>query len=708
MTGLTDVIPTMPTYIPGAGGYANATQNFVTPFIWDGTSNVVIQVLWNNNDPGTPLSSTNPATFYSSGYPTGTTRYFYADNTPTSDFVSSVTGGFTTTIRPDMMLKQGLPYTYSWTQSANGGLSATNIANPTATPTGGAGAYTYIATVGDGICTANDTVLVNVLTAPTVDLGATTATICGTNPTVLSTATTAGSTLSYAWTFDGTPMSGVNTPTHGAMNAGVYKVTVTDLAGQKASDSVTVSAAPAFVYNNFADTVQVCIGGTRILDAGANYGSYLWSNGATTRTIPVSTAGVYTVTVTNAGGCASTDTFETVLVNPTALNIGANQAICESSPLTLDAGNPGGAYLWSTGATTQTIQVSKAGTYSVIVNSVTGCSLNDTITITNLPAPTVSLGADAELCAGASLTLDAGNAGSTFTWSTGATTQTISVNTIGTFWVDVTGANGCKSRDSIVVSPKTSPVVNLGADRDICSSDSITLDAGNVGSTYLWSTGATTQTIKVSLAGTYSVAVTNVGGCTTTDAVVVTNKPTPNSAFTSQAVSAEAGQQIQFTSTPAAGNQYSWNFGDPNSASNTSLLPSPIHVFTAPGQYTVTLTVTNVSTGCKSVTTSTITVTTVGNDFAKIFNLYAAPNPFVGNTKIKYTLPENANSVSIDVYDMIGRKVSTIATNESQDAGTYEFNFENSDTENASGVYMVKLIVDGKVAITRVIDIAKR
>lgn len=708
MTGLTEVIPTIPTYIPGAGGYANATQNFVTPFVWDGVSNIVVQILWNNNDAGTPSSATNARTYYTSGYPTGTTRYFYGDNLPTSDFVTSVTGGFTTTIRPDMMLKQGLPYTYSWTQSTNGGLSATNIANPTATPTGGAGTYTYVATVGDGVCTANDTVLVNVLAAPTVDLGATTATICGTAPTVLSSTTTAGSSVSYAWTYDGLPMQGVNTASHAAVNAGVYKVTVTDLAGQTASDSVTVSTAPAFVYNNFADTLQVCIGGTRVLDAGANYGSYLWSTGATTRTISVSTAGVYTVTVTNAGGCASTDTFETVLVNPTAVNIGTDQAICESSPLTLDAGNTGATYLWSTGATTKTIQVTKAGQYTVLVNTVTGCTLTDTINITNLPAPTVSLGADQELCSGASLTLDAGNAGSTFAWSTGATTQTILVNTTGTFWVDVTGTNGCISRDSIVVSPKLSPVVNLGADRDICSSDSITLDAGNVGSTYLWSTGATTQTIKVSLAGTYSVAVTNVGGCTTTDAMIVTNKPTPNSAFTSQAVSAEAGQQIQFTSTPAAGNQYSWNFGDPNSASNTSLLPSPIHVFSAPGQYTVTLTVTNVSTGCKSVTTSTITVTTVGNDFAKIFNLFAAPNPFVGNTKIKYTLPENANSVSIDVYDMIGRKVSTIATNESQDAGTYEFNFENTDTENASGVYMVKLIVDGKVAITRVIDIAKR
>lgn len=707
MSGLTTVVSPK-TYLPRAGGYANSSLNFNTPFVWDGNSNVVFEIAWSNNDAGTPSSSTNQSLTYTSGFASGTTRYYYADNVTYADVLATSTGGFTSTVRPNVMLKQGLPYTYSWTQSANGGLSSTTIANPVATPTGGVGSYTYVGTVSDGVCSANDTVVVNVLAAPTVDLGAATATICGTAPTVLSATTTAGSSLTYAWRHDGNVISGAVGASHSATLAGVYRVTITDLAGQTATDSVTVTTAPAFVYNNFADTLQVCIGGARTLDAGAGYGSYLWSTGATTRTITVNNAAVYTVTVTNAGGCASTDTFETVLVNPTAVNIGANQAICESSPLTLDAGNAGSTYTWSTGATTQTIQVSKAGTYSVVVNTVTGCTLTDTITITNLPAPVFTLGADKELCAGASVTLDAGLAGATYTWSTGATTQTISVNTTGTYWVDVTGANGCKARDSIVVSPKLSPVVNLGADRDICTSDSVTLDAGNVGATYLWSTGATTQTIKVSLAGTYSVAVTNVGGCTTTDAVVITNKPTPNSAFTSQAVSAEAGQQVQFTSNPGAGNQYSWNFGDPNSASNTSLLPSPIHVFSAPGQYTVTLTVTNVSTGCKSITTSTITVTTVGNDFAKIFNLYAAPNPFVGNTKIKYTLPENANSVSIDVYDMIGRKVSTIATNESQDAGTYEFNFENTDTENASGVYMVKLIVDGKVAITRVIDIAKR
>lgn len=706
MTGLTNVIAPQ-LYLPKAGGFANSTLNFTTPFVWDGTSNIVLQIVWSNNDGGTPSSATNQSMFYTSGFPTGTSKYFLADNTSYNDILAA-TGGTNSTLRPNVMLKQGLPYTYSWTQSANGGLSSTTVPNPVATPTAGAGVYTYVGTVNDGTCTATDTVLVNVVVPPTVDLGAATALVCGTAPTALRASHTASTPVTHQWYFEDAIIQGATSSSHSVTTAGEYKVVVRDLAGQTAVDSVMVSTSAAFVYNGFNDTVEVCIGGNRVLDAGAGYGSYLWSNGATTRTISVNNAAVYTVTVTNAGGCASTDTFETVLVNPVALNIGADQAICESSPITLDAGNPGGTYAWSNGETTRTIQVSKAGTYSVVVNTVTGCTVTDTIVITNLPAPVVALGADQELCPGSTLTLDAGNAGSSYLWSTGATTQTIVVNAAGTYVVRVTNANGCSTQDTVTVSPKVAPVVNLGADRDICTSDTITLDAGNPGASYLWSTGATTQTIRVSLAGTYSVAVTNAGGCTTSDQMVVTNKAIPNSSFTSAAVAPEKGQQVQFTATQVAGNQYLWNFGDPNSPTNTSLLVSPIHVFTQPGTYTVTLTVTNVSTGCKSVTTQTITVTAIGNDFAKVFNLFAAPNPFVGNTKIKYTLPENANSVTVEVYDMIGRKVSSLLNDEYQSAGTYEYNFENTDTENASGVYMVKLIVDGKVGITRVIDIAKR
>jgi PKD repeat protein len=292
-------------------------------------------------------------------------------------------------------------------------------------------------------------------------------------------------------------------------------------------------------------------------------------------------------------------------------------------------------------------------------------------------------------------------------WSTAATTQTITISSAGTYYVTVTSANGCSTNDTIVVTPKAAPVVSLGADQNICTSDTVTLDAGNAGATYLWSTGATTQTIRVSLANTYSVAVTNVGGCTTNDAVVITNKAVPVSTFTTQVVDTTKGQQVKFTAVAAAGTSYAWNFGDPTSASNTSSLSTPTHLFSAPGNYTVTLTVTNVATGCKSVTQTAVSVTGLANDFAKAFKLVAAPNPFAGNTKINYELPSNAN-VTLEVFDMIGRKVSTIANSAYQESGVHTYDFSAGDNQNASGVYMVRLIVDGQVAILRVIDIANR
>lgn len=687
----------------GMGMTTTTSSGVAHGYVLRSPSGVVLDVVATNGytfNPSTGVTTSDwSGNIPNSSGRSGVARVQTGDNNAASDWVLSNVVNVTPGVFNPTLSVVPASVTVTW----NGGvLTAPRVSTTLNTPVHpNAGAFAYTSTLTDNTCSDIDTVVVNVLAKPVVNIGVD-GSICQ-GSRILDAG--AHPFARYTWSTGETTRSiTVNSP-------GLYWVLVRDSANNITRDSIDLVPGPAFNVSVGADR-DLCIGGNITINTtvtGAPATSYLWSNGATTPNLSVNAAGTYSVIVTNAGGCQS---FDTVVVtslqtNPT-VDLGADQTICKSSPIVLDAGNPGSTYTWSTGATTKTISVSNAGTYSVIVNTPTGCTLNDTIVISNLPAPTVSLGSDVEICPGTSTTLDAGNAGLTYLWSTGATTQTISVTNAGNYWVAVTGTNGCSTSDTVVVSSKVAPVVNLGLDRDICTSDSVTLDAGNVGSTYLWSTGATTRTIRVSLAGTYSVAVTNAGGCTTTDAVVITNKPTPNSAFTSQAVAPELGQQIQFTSTPGAGNQYSWNFGDPSSASNTSLLPSPIHVFSAPGQYTVTLTVTNVSTGCKSVTTSIITVTTVGNDFAKIFNLYAAPNPFVGNTKIKYTLPENANNVSIDVYDMIGRKVSTIATNESQDAGTYEFNFENTDTENASGVYMVKLIVDGKVAITRVIDIAKR
>ncbi len=415
---------------------------------------------------------------------------------------------------------------------------------------------------------------------------------------------------------------------------------------------------------------------------------------------------VFRASVVNLStGCDSIVTRYLKVFGTPTVNLGNDLTVCSGTEVTLDAGSAT-TYLWSTGATTQTITVNAAGTYSVNVTNAAGCVSNDTIVVSVTPSPVVNLGANQTVCAGTPVTLDAGNAGATFLWNTGATTQTIQATQAGIYHVTVTAGN-CISRDTIQIIYNALPVVNLGADVNTCTSDTLTLDAGNPGSTYLWSTGATTRTIRVNLAGTYSVQVTNANGCINTDEIVVTNKAIPNATFTLQATN---GLNVQFTAVQQPGHTYSWNFGDPTSPSNTSGIFNPIHLFTAPGTYFVKLTVENVATGCKNIYVDTVEVTFIGlnSSVRNSQNLKAVPNPFVGNTNLSYTLIENANSVNIEVYDVVGRKVATLLENTPQVAGKHTINYINDDRENASGVYIVVLTVDGNTSITRIVDIAKQ
>ncbi len=406
-----------------------------------------------------------------------------------------------------------------------------------------------------------------------------------------------------------------------------------------------------------------------------------------------------------SSGCDSQVTRHIKIEKTPVVDLGPDKTICVGSSVVLDAGNAGASYLWSTGETTQSISVSTSGTYSVKVTNAGTCFVEDTINVNAIALPIVNLGPDQTVCAGTVVTLDAGNPGSTYLWSTGSTAQTIQPTVTGIYTVTVTANGGCSTKDTISVTFNALPVVNLGADLNICLSDTVTLDAGNPGSTYLWSTGATTRTIRVNAAATYSVSVTNANGCVNTDEVVVTNKATPNAGFT---IAAAAGSSITFQASGTVGLTYAWNFGDPGSPNNTSQLQAPVHVFSGPGSYDVTLTVVAVATGCKSTSTQTITITSVGNDLVEFFKLGAAPNPFVAETKINYTLPEDANSVSVEVYDMIGRKVADIVNNEYQASGNYQFNYRNEDMQTSAGIYMVKLTVDGRTAYIRIIDANKR
>ena len=282
---------------------------------------------------------------------------------------------------------------------------------------------------------------------------------------------------------------------------------------------------------NLGNDTTICSGTTLTLNAGAGFDSYQWNTGATTSSINVSAGGTYSVTVT-AGLCSARDTINITVVNTPVVDLGPNQNACNGNTVQLDAGNPGATYQWNTGATTQTITVSSSGTYSVTVTNAGLCSATDQVTITFYPNPVVNLGNDTSICQGSSLTLNAGNPGATYLWSTGQTSQTINVSSGGTYGVTVTYGGVCTASDQITITLLPSPTVDLGPDITLCSGQQATLDAGNPGATYQWNTGANSQTIIVSTSGTYSVTVTNSNNCSSSDAVTVNVLPYADASIT--------------------------------------------------------------------------------------------------------------------------------------------------------------------------------
>ncbi len=211
----------------------------------------------------------------------------------------------------------------------------------------------------------------------------------------------------------------------------------------------------------------------------------------------------------------------------TTIDIGwEDEDLCQGEEINIDAGYGFSSYSWSTSEETQTITVSTTGNYVATVFDYNGCESADSVDV-NVHNPVVNLGADVDICFGESTNLDAGSGFTTYGWSTAEVTQTISVNTTGTYSVTVTDEYACNADDEIVVTVNDLPVVDLGTDVNITTSETTTLDAGNGFASYLWSDQSSSQTLTVdgSVVGVgthdYSVVVTDVNGCEGTDDINV-------------------------------------------------------------------------------------------------------------------------------------------------------------------------------------------
>lgn len=206
---------------------------------------------------------------------------------------------------------------------------------------------------------------------------------------------------------------------------------------------------------NLGSDVSFCAGDSGQFNAGPGFQTYAWSNGANTQSITVKTAGSYSVTGITAAGCKSFDTVRVANVYPLPLvNLDKGMAICLGSSKTLNAGNFA-SYQWNTGATSSSISVSNIGTYAVLVTDANGCEGSDTTSITTIyPLPKNFLPVDTAICSYGTIELSPTTTYNRYLWSNGAATRSITIAQPGAYWLEVTDANTCKGRDSMVVNPK--------------------------------------------------------------------------------------------------------------------------------------------------------------------------------------------------------------------------------------------------------------
>jgi PKD repeat protein len=177
------------------------------------------------------------------------------------------------------------------------------------------------------------------------------------------------------------------------------------------------------------------------------------------------------------------------------------------------------SYAWDLPDGTSTAQsptftVSEAGTYDVTL-TVTGDSCSDSLVkvLEVLDLPFVDLGNDTTICEGDSLPLSLA-VGNDYLWSDGNTTYSNAIHGIGSLSVTVTDGNGCMESDTVAVLAELQTLsISLGPDQTICPEDQAQLNAGNTGTSYVWSNGDTTQMTTTSSSGLISVTVSENGYC---------------------------------------------------------------------------------------------------------------------------------------------------------------------------------------------------
>ncbi len=340
-----------------------------------------------------------------------------------------------------------------------------------------------------------------------------------------STTITVSGGNTYQWS------TGSNSNSITVSEPGVYYVNVANSLNCVRTDSVIVE-----VWDNPVISIEgsslICQGTTAALTAsGAN--TYLWNtgeSGAAITVMPTETT-TYNVIGYDANGCSSTVSKVVNVEAAPAVYISGDLAICHGESTTLTASDAV-AYLWSTGAITDSITVSSHGSYTVTASSANGCLSVASVTVIDNPVPVFTLNGANTICENTTKELSVSGQNS-YEWSTGETGTQITINQGGVYTVTATNNYGCTQASSIYVTQLAAPTLDIIGVGELCQNDTTILVASTDAVQFLWNTGDTLQSVEVVPNNTlYTVTVTGANGCNTVGQHQIATLPTYNVSVT--------------------------------------------------------------------------------------------------------------------------------------------------------------------------------
>lgn len=518
---------------------------------------------------------------------------------------------------------EGSNISYLWSTQNGQILSGSTTLSPTV---GAAGTYILTVTNNTSGCseTAEAVVLGNT-TPPSAAAQITGGLNCALD-TVFMVATTPN--MTYAWsTTNGTIIGSTDTAAIVITAIGSYVLQVTNTANGcvgQATYTVAFDTLPP-VLSPVATSIT-CAVATPLLNSGLTdtLAQYLWTGPEDFSSAliqpAVSIPGIYTVVVTGANGCTNTDSLE-VSVNVSIPNLEASGGTltCANTTVELSASSTteGTLIIWNNteGDTLSSPVVTSVGDYTALATGPNGCTNSLVVSVgSDTTLPEAAAGADVTLpCNNDQVQLAAtvGNPEQTsLQWATvesgnilsGENTATPLVQGTGTYVLTASSlGNGCALTDTVVVTQPVALAVAVAVDSVSCfgtADGAATASVANGQAPYefLWSTGATTESVANLPAGTYSLTVSDNGECVAVSSVVINQPDNLQLSLTATAQSSFEANDGSVTASTGGGiapYSYAWSNG----------ADTPAIEGLAPGTYTLTLTDAN---GCTQISTATV------------------------------------------------------------------------------------------------------